>query len=112
MSNRGGKRPGAGRPKNRYDDERVLLARKARKHSTAAIKALVDNLKDTNGSVRNKAAEELLNRGFGKSPQEIVLEEGTEDAQVESRGISALLGIATDAIDAGDEAPDEVPSKD
>lgn len=46
----------------------------ARKYAEQAIEALVGNLKDENGSVRNSAARELLDRGFGKPEQYVELD--------------------------------------
>ena len=41
----------------------------ARQHTEDAIRALVDNLKDENGSVRNAAAVAILDRAYGKPAQ-------------------------------------------
>jgi HEAT repeat protein len=43
----------------------------AQAHTVDAIKALVDNLKDENGGVRNTAALALLDRGYGKPAQTV-----------------------------------------
>ena len=48
----------------------------ARAHTTEAIDALVANLRDENGSVRNMAAVALLDRGWGRPVQPIA---GSDD---------------------------------
>jgi hypothetical protein len=53
-----------GRPKKDWDAVEM-----AREHGADAIQALVDNLKDESGSVRNVAALGLLDRGYGKPAQ-------------------------------------------
>lgn len=53
-----------GRPK-----ESVNIARMARKHALEAVEALVNNLKDESGAIRNAAAKELIDRGYGKAAQ-------------------------------------------
>lgn len=69
-----------GRPFARGDDQRrykrgstpkgvlevVALARAA---SPAAMQALIDNLKDADGNVRNRAAREVLIWGYGSPPK-------------------------------------------
>lgn len=52
-----------GRPKTIKEVQEL-----AREQTPAAIQALVDNLKDESGQVRNTAATELLNRAWGKAP--------------------------------------------
>jgi HEAT repeat protein len=48
----------------------------AREQTEASIEALVKNLKDESGAVRNAAAAELLNRAWGKAPQTMAGEGG------------------------------------
>lgn len=50
-----------------YGDIRAL----ARAHTDKALKVLVDALKDTDPQVRVRAANSLLDRGYGKPTQEI-----------------------------------------
>lgn len=63
------------------------LKEAARAHATAALQVFVDNLTDGNASVRHKAAEALLDRGFGKPVQMVG---GDADNPVR-----ALIGWAT-----------------
>lgn len=100
------KKSNAGRPKGKRSDERIWLARLARQHAEKAIRALVKNLDDENGSVRNQAARELLDRGYGRAPQEIILEDGAADDLVDKpRALSQLLDLAEDVIGPGAENP-------
>ena len=50
------------------------LANLARSHAKLAIEALVDELKSGKGSSRVSAANAILERGFGKSRQNLELE--------------------------------------
>lgn len=77
-SNRGGKRPGAGRPKgvpNRATpEERINVSELAKQFAKQALDALV--FVATQGeseSARVAAANSLLDRGFGKAPQSMEL---------------------------------------
>lgn len=60
-----------GRPKSVKEVQEL-----AREHTVDSIKALVKNLKDESGTVRNAAATELLNRAWGRAPQVITGEGG------------------------------------
>ena len=78
---RGGKRPGAGRPKGVKStvkvrgpvDKHVALSELAREHTADALKTLVDICKDkeTPAAARVSAASALLDRGYGKPRQEV-----------------------------------------
>jgi HEAT repeat protein len=56
-----------GRPKG---EARVREA--AQKHGLEALAVLVDAMKDPDARVRIRAAEIVLERGFGKAPQAII----------------------------------------
>lgn len=71
MSNRGGKRPGAGRPKgsgnkaSKLDRENMIL--EARSYGHIALEALKDIAENsTSDTARISAAVQLLDRAFGK----------------------------------------------
>ena len=76
MAQRGGKRPGAGRPKgsrNKATDEQLAgITALAQSHSEAAMRSLVHIA--TNGeseAARVSAANAILDRGYGKPPQSL-----------------------------------------
>ncbi len=56
----------SGRPK-----QDPMIREVAKEHARAAIEVFVRNLDDENPMVRHKAAEALLDRGFGKPAQTI-----------------------------------------
>jgi len=71
MSNRGGKRPGAGRPKgsgnkaSKLDRENIIL--EARGYGHIALQTLVDIAQNSKSdTARISAAIQLLDRAFGK----------------------------------------------
>ncbi len=69
---RGGRRPGAGRPKGRLDAKTIEIQDRAKAFAGDALKALVDVAKkSTNDSARVAAATALLDRGFGKAKQAV-----------------------------------------
>lgn len=74
MAQRGGKRPGAGRPKGRRDtatiEQKATIEELARSHSSIAIQVLVTIA--TSGeseAARVSAANAILDRGYGKPKQ-------------------------------------------
>lgn len=76
MVQRGGKRPGAGRPKGSSQratgEQYAQLSALARGHTKAALRSLV--LVATKGeseAARVTAANAILDRGYGKAPQSI-----------------------------------------
>lgn len=74
MAQRGGKRPGAGRPKGAKDkatrEQGATLAELARTHSKVALDALVKVAKSGESeSARVSAATAILDRGFGRPTQ-------------------------------------------
>jgi len=66
-----------GRPKKSN-----AAAIEARKHYMAAINTHIANLGDEDPNVRHKAAEALLDRGFGKPQEYIEIEEQIHAKQV------------------------------
>jgi len=93
MAQRGGKRPGAGRPKGAKDrataEQGATIAELARGHSQTALQALVDiAMNGESEAARVSAANALLDRGFGKAPQAI---EHSGDINVHIAGADADL---------------------
>lgn len=89
---RGGKRPGAGRPKGAKDTATrkagATIAELARKHSATALKALSDiAAKGESEAARVSAANALLDRGFGKPPQAIE-HTGKDGGPIETKDVS------------------------
>ena len=72
-----------GRPKIMAD-----VREAARAHTKAAIDALVANLTDENGNVRNAAAIALLDRGYGKPPQAIVGDSSLDPIRIMAMGMT------------------------
>ena len=68
-SGHGGARSGAGRPAG-ASNAGGALRDAARVHTQAALDVLVDALTDENASIRMRAAETLLERGWGKAMPE------------------------------------------
>lgn len=74
MAQRGGKRPGAGRPKGAKDkatrDQGGTLAELARSHTKTALETLVKVAKTGESeAARVSAATAILDRGYGKPTQ-------------------------------------------
>jgi hypothetical protein len=77
---RGGKRPGAGRPKGRNNKKRrrilaiesASVVELARQHSVDAVKALAHiALNGRSENARVSAANALLDRGYGRPPMQV-----------------------------------------
>lgn len=66
MAEHGGKREGAGRPKGSVSVAHELRA-KAREHTQTALDAIIEILGDASHPQRLKAAEIILERGYGRS---------------------------------------------
>jgi hypothetical protein len=69
MAKRGGRRPGAGRPKgSKSTPQKLLLAERAREYTETALNVLVQIAKDEKESAgaRVSAATALLDRGYGR----------------------------------------------
>lgn len=98
MATRGGRRPGAGRPKGSKNkipeatpESKREMAVLARQHADVALKALIDIA--TNGqseAARVSAANSLLDRGYGKAPQKI-------EGESEVRHIHTIKTIVVEA---------------
>jgi hypothetical protein len=70
MSQRGGKRPGAGRPPGSKQKVTPEIKAMAQKHCPEALEMIVQLAQNAeNESTRLAAAKELLDRGYGKSRQ-------------------------------------------
>lgn len=90
MAQRGGKRPGAGRPKGARDKATVeagaTIAELARVHSGTALKTLAKIAKEGESeSARVSAANALLDRGYGRPPQALT---GAGGGPIEYRNLS------------------------
>ena len=70
ISRRGGKRPGAGRPKGRKDAKTLEIEEAAKEYAGDALRALVKvATKGKSEGSRVAAAVALLDRGYGKPRQ-------------------------------------------
>lgn len=74
QSNRGGKRPGAGRPKGAVDrataEQKATLEELARSHTETALNVLVQVAQASESdAARVSAASVILDRGYGKARQ-------------------------------------------
>lgn len=67
MAEHGGKREGAGRPKGSVCAAAHELRAKAREHTQTALDAIIEILGDPLHPQRLKAAEIVLERGYGRS---------------------------------------------
>jgi hypothetical protein len=76
-----------GRPK-----ENQQIKQLAREHTQAAMSTLVEALGDTSGSVRIAAANSILDRGWGKPSQDLVVQR-QEQQELESMSDEQLLAI-------------------
>lgn len=78
MAVKGGKKPGAGRPKGVPNKATGEIKKIAQQYGLKAIKRLAKIIEDDNADVRAQiaAAKELLDRGYGKSPQALTDSEG------------------------------------
>ena len=71
---RGGKREGAGRPKGKVSQAKRDIAEMAREHGAQALAVLFEiATKGDADAARVSAANALLDRGYGKSPQALDL---------------------------------------
>ena len=99
----GGKRPGAGRPKGSRaltllasTGERIGFYEAARQYEQKALQVIASILMDENqpASLRLAAANDLLDRAYGKPPQALV---GHQDTQV--RHIVSVRWLPPDPSD-------------
>lgn len=84
---RGGKRPGSGRKKGVPNKTTRTIKQKAAEHGDNAITTLAAIMKDTENppEVRIKAANSLLDRGFGKPPQYVEMDINPTGETLEER---------------------------
>lgn len=98
----------SGNPKGRPPEAPVTEIRElAKRHTPAALKVLVEALKDDNGRTRIAAAEVLLDRGWGKATQHIEANVNVIDqlSHEDKRALLEALGaLAGSEEPAGDEA--------
>ena len=74
---KGGKRPGAGRPKGAVSKATADIKAQAGKYTPEALKTLASIMKSSESDpARVAAAKELLDRGHGKAPQAVTGEGG------------------------------------
>lgn len=73
----------SGNPNGRPKADPALV-KAAREHAERALAVFVANLDDENPTVRHKAAEALLDRGYGKPAQSVTVA-GDEDAPLITR---------------------------
>lgn len=90
---RGGKRPGAGRPRGRKDTATVgqmaSLEELARTHTETALNALVAIAQSGESeAARVAAANALLDRGYGR-PKQALIHTGKDDGPVQIENVSA-----------------------
>lgn len=110
---RGGKRPGAGRPKGSRNKatqaHRATVRELAEAYAEEAISALVDVARNGSDGARVSAAVALLDRAFGKPAQSVEMsgkdggpiqtEDVTRDAESFARRISSLAAAHAGAGD-------------
>jgi hypothetical protein len=119
-SKRGGRRPGAGRPKGSVSKLTRSIKERAAVHGDDALRVLAEIMNDPEqpGAVRASAAERLLDRGFGRPdsfteikeeidvnifPEELdrIYEEGlrrSEEMQRAVEGRAERLGLKMDFV--------------
>lgn len=73
---RGGKREGAGRKEGSTHSTKKFISKQARKYGEEALRTLVKNMADENGTISNAAAKTILEYGFGKPTTEITGADG------------------------------------
>lgn len=71
MGNNGGKREGAGRKAGIPNKLTRSMKEKAAEHGDVALAKLVELVKSTEEAIALKAANDLLDRGYGKPSQEV-----------------------------------------
>lgn len=95
---RGGKRPGAGRPKGSRDratiEQRGTLEELARAHTSTALNVLVSVAQASDSdAARVSAANAILDRGYGK-PSQAVEHTGPEGGPIEIADLDMARLIA------------------
>jgi hypothetical protein len=104
-STRGGKRPGAGRPKGSRDaatvEQKATLEELARSHTETALNVLVSVAEGSESdSARVSAATALLDRGYGKPRQSLeVAGDPNNPLEVINRIERVIIGAPQDTAD-------------
>ena len=80
MAGTGGKRVGAGRKPGQKNKATAEIKALAQKHAPEAIKKLIELMKDkdTPAATQRAAANDILDRGYGKPAQAVTNEDGTK----------------------------------
>lgn len=80
MAGTGGKRAGAGRKPGQKNKATAEIKALAQKHAPDALKKLFDLMgdKDVPAATQRAAANDLLDRGYGKPAQAVMNEDGTK----------------------------------
>ncbi len=80
MAGTGGKRAGAGRKPGQKNKATAEIKPLAQKHAPEAIKKLIElmNDKETPAATQRAAANDILDRGYGKPAQAVMNEDGTK----------------------------------
>jgi uncharacterized protein (DUF885 family) len=80
MAGTGGKRAGAGRKPGQKNKATAEIKALAQKHAPEAIKKLIELMKDkeTPAATQRAAANDILDRGYGKPAQAIENTDGTK----------------------------------
>jgi len=104
MAPRGGKRPGAGRPKGAKAratiEQKGTLEELARAHTATALMTLVTiSTSGESEAARVSAANALLDRGYGK-PRQAVEHSGADGGPIEHR-VSSMSDEDLERIAAG-----------
>lgn len=101
---RGGRRPGAGRPKGARSratkSEKLSLADLAKQHTEAALNALVHVMtKSESDAARVSAANALLDRAYGK-PSQAVQHTGRNGGPIQTIDLTNATDEQLDALEA------------
>jgi len=109
-TSRGGRRPGAGRPKGKVSEAKRSIAQAAREHAEIALTVLIAVAQDVAAppSARVSAANAILDRGYGKpvAQVEVALNPLEElIREINSRG--SAMPISTSYQIADDDEPDD-----
>ncbi len=101
---RGGKRPGAGRPKGKPNAITADVREAAQQYGADALRTLADIMggEDQPAAARVAASKEILDRAYGKSPQ--ALEHSSPDGSMGRVERVEISIVGQDATDQGDEA--------
>jgi phage FluMu protein gp41 len=103
MSQRGGKRPGAGRPKGAKDRATAAagatLAELARAETRTALATLISVAKKSESdAARVSAANAILDRGYGRPPQ-AVQHSGPGGGPIDVRALNSLTEEELDQLE-------------